>query len=83
MTASVYVNRGRTRVVPEGSPEAAFRVHVNDLARMGLASISTVRTAQIADGSKLVAQDGGDFAAPEAKEKPKPADKARTRPATK
>ena len=36
MTAGVWVNRDRTRVVPEGSPEAAFRLHLRDAERLGL-----------------------------------------------
>ncbi|HSW43164.1 MAG TPA: hypothetical protein VLM76_11705 [Patescibacteria group bacterium] len=36
MTAGVWVNRDRTRVVPEGSPEAAFRLHLRDAQRLGL-----------------------------------------------
>ena len=58
MTDSVYVNRDQTRVVPEGSPEAAYRIHRAEAERRGILS-------------------------PEAKEKPKPADKAVRKPATK
>lgn len=36
MTAAVYLNREKTAIVPEGSPEAAFRVHVRDADRLGL-----------------------------------------------
>lgn len=36
MTASVYVNRDMSRVVPEGSPEAAFRIHRSEAERRGL-----------------------------------------------
>lgn len=36
MTRGVYVDRTRTRVVPEGSPEAAFRIHLDDARRLGI-----------------------------------------------
>jgi hypothetical protein len=62
MTAGVYVNATRTRIVPEGSPEAAYRIHVTVAEKLG-----------------LLPRAGS----PEAKEKPKPADKAVRKPATK
>jgi hypothetical protein len=36
MTAGVWVTADQTRVVPEGSPEAAFRLHLRDAERLGL-----------------------------------------------
>lgn len=34
MTESVYLNRDRTKIVPEGSPEAAWKVHAKDAKRL-------------------------------------------------
>lgn len=36
MTKGVWINADRTRVVPEGSPEAAFRLHVADAEALGI-----------------------------------------------
>ena len=36
MTESVYVNRDRSKIVEEGSPEAAYRLHAKDAKRLGL-----------------------------------------------
>ena len=36
MTESVYVNADRTKVVSEGSADAAFRIHRKEAARLGL-----------------------------------------------
>ena len=36
MTAGVYVNADRTKIVPEGSPEAAYWIHETVAARLGL-----------------------------------------------
>lgn len=91
MTASVYINADRTRVVAAGSPEAAFKVHVSQLPKLGIASAAVVKTVELEDGTRFVARGDADFepvaaaaqAEPEAKEVPKPADKARRRPATK
>lgn len=58
MTAGVYVNADKTKIVPEGSVEAAYRIHVTVAEKLGLLR-------------------------PEAKEVPKPADKAVRRPTTK
>ncbi|MCA1788442.1 MAG: hypothetical protein LC667_00915 [Thioalkalivibrio sp.] len=38
MTESVYVNRDRSRVVGEGSPEAAWKIHAKEAKRLGLLS---------------------------------------------
>lgn len=61
MTEGVYVNADRTRIVPEGSVEAAYRIHTSVARKLGLF----------------------DAPQPEAKEAPKPADKARRKPRTK
>jgi hypothetical protein len=36
MTDSVYVNSDRSKVVPEGSPEAAYRIHTKEAKRLGI-----------------------------------------------
>ena len=36
MTESVYVNRDRSKVVEEGSPDAAYRIHTKEAKRLGL-----------------------------------------------
>lgn len=36
MTAGVYVNATKDRIVPQGSPEAAFRIHVSVAEKLGL-----------------------------------------------
>lgn len=36
MTESVYVNSDRSKIVEEGSPDAAYRIHLKDAKRLGL-----------------------------------------------
>ena len=36
MTESVYVNKDRSKVVDESSPEAAYKVHRKEAERLGL-----------------------------------------------
>ena len=36
MTASVYLDKSKSRVVDEGSPEAAWKISVKDAQRLGL-----------------------------------------------
>ena len=36
MTESVFVNRDRSKVVEEGSPEAAHKIHLKEAKRLGL-----------------------------------------------
>lgn len=36
MSRGVYVTADRSRTVPEGSPEAAYRIHLEEARRLGL-----------------------------------------------
>lgn len=36
MTESVFVNADRTKVVDEGSRDAAYKIHLKDAVRLGL-----------------------------------------------
>ena len=61
MTESVYVNSDRSKVVEEGSPEAAYRIHTKEAKRLGLLKAAPKAT-------KVVDPDNGtlDAAAEEA-----------------
>lgn len=36
MTESVYVNRDRSRIVPGGDPDAAWKIHRSEADKLGL-----------------------------------------------
>jgi hypothetical protein len=36
MTESVYVNSDLSKIVPEGDPKAAYRIHLDEAKRRGL-----------------------------------------------
>lgn len=38
MTARVFVNADRSKIVPEGSIQAAFAIHVKEARKLGLVS---------------------------------------------
>lgn len=84
---TVYVTADWSRVVPEGSPEAAFGVQPKDLRRLGLepdpsveqAEPEVLTTANTAEPEPSSKQDGP----PEDKAAPKPEDKAARRPSRK
>jgi hypothetical protein len=44
----LFVNKDRTRVVPAGSPEAAFMMHEKDVKALGI-KITKVEPAKVAE----------------------------------
>lgn len=49
MTAKVFVNADRSKVVPEGSTEAAFSLHVKEARKLGLVSEKVAKAAEEAE----------------------------------
>jgi hypothetical protein len=74
---TVYVTADG-RVVPEGDPEAAYGVQEKDLGRLGLAEPEPAPPPEV-----LKSANAPEDLEPEAKELPKPSDKALRRPRTK
>ncbi|MEO5965218.1 MAG: hypothetical protein ABIR11_07110 [Candidatus Limnocylindrales bacterium] len=46
MTARVFVNADRSKIVPEGSTQAAFAIHVKEARKLGLVSAKAADEAE-------------------------------------
>ena len=54
MTDMVFVNADRTKVVKEGSPDAAMQLHRKEAERLGLLKESKAKSDDAPAGTKIV-----------------------------
>lgn len=66
MTESVSLNKARTQVVPDDSPDAAWKIHRKDAERLGL--IKPVKDAPTPEPTEVKAPRRATSRAPKRKE---------------